>query len=505
MSAARLSGAWPTIAVATTGAFLINLDQASVPVANPSISDALGASVGDLQWIYNAYLLPLAVLLVIGGTLADRFGRERILGLGLVLFVAGSLGAAIVDAVGPLIAMRGVEGVGAALVLPSTISMVRSRFGGPALARALAIWVTGAIAGAALGPIIAGLLLRSASWHAVFWPNIALGLVSIAVVATRFRGAAATDVGEQIRGWWNLGMGLGLAGVVWGLIEAGARGWTAPAVLGPLLAGAVVLALTVAGSSWITRARAGERPTDLRLLGVGLAIIVLLLIGAAGSFFLLAIYLQRGLGLSPLETGVRMLAQTGLAALVAPFAGRLIGRVGLRPMLIAAFALEAGALFGFAALDETSTYANVFPYQVMIAIAVGIVPTASLTIVLASAPRDRGGLFSGIQTAALSVGNVLSVAVLGTIVSSVVGSRFLDALAERGLPELDADPAELGQGLAPETTSLSGEQLELVDEATLDAFTAAMGVSFLAAAGVSIAAIGVVLTLGRRRIATASG
>lgn len=501
----RLADAWPAIAVAATCAFLINLDQASVPVANPSISDALGASIGDLQWIYNAYLLPLAVFLVLAGTLADRNGRERVLVVGLALFIAGSLGAALAQSVEMLVGMRAVEGLGAALVLPSTISILRSLFGGRQLAAALGLWVTGAIAGAALGPVIAGVLLRTFSWQSVFWPNIVLGLVCIVLVVPRFRSPSRSDVVEPIHGLWNLGWGLGLAGLVWGLIEAGARGWTSPSVLVPLLVGAAVLALTIASSDWVTRARPGEPAADRRLLGIGLTIIVLLLIGAAGSFFLLAIYLQRGLGLSPLETGMRMLAQTGVAALVAPLAGRLIGRIGLRPMLVLAFAMQAVALVGLSRLDETSTYIHVVPYQLMIALTVAIVPTASLTIVLASAPADRGGLFSGLQTTALSVGNVLSVAVLGTLISSVVGERFLDALAERGLPALEPDAAELAQGSAPEIASYTEQQRRLLEDATLDAFTSAMGLAFLLAAVVSVFAIAVSLALGKRRLVATSG
>lgn len=475
--------AWPTLAVAAGGAFVINLDQGGVPVANPRISDALGASLADLQWIYNAYLLPVAVLLVSGGALADRFGRRRILVFGLALFVAGSAGSALSQSTQQLIAVRLVEGVGAALIVPATIAALRPAFSGRALSMALGWWVAGAIGGAALGPIIAGALMVSWSWRSVFWSNIALGLVCLAVALARVRSAEAARAAEPLRGGWNLAVAVGLAALVWGLIRAGSHGWTSIDALGPIAGGLLVLVVIIRASGWLVEGRLGEG-ADIRRLLVGLGSIVLLLLGAVGAYFLLAFYLQRGLGVSPLEAGVALLPQTAVAALLTPLAGRMIAAAGVGPMLAFAFAAELAALLVLSRLDESSTYLFLVSPMVLIAFALSIIPTASLLLAVGTAPPDRAGFLSGVQASSVYVGNVLSVAVTGSVVASTVAARFDRALAARGLQPVEAaDGTMLAQGVAPEVAGLKPLEQAALEQATLDAFASAVGSALLIGAG----------------------
>ncbi|MGI9657886.1 MAG: hypothetical protein ACR2OD_03175, partial [Gaiellaceae bacterium] len=197
---------------------------------------------------------------------------------------------------------------------------------------------------------------------------------------------------------------------------------------------------------------------------------------------------------TPLEAGVRLLPQIGLAALIAPFAARMMSRHGVAPMLVIAFAAEAGGLVGLSRIDESTTYAFLVPFQVLIAIAVAIVPTASLTIVVSSASRERSGLLSGVQAAFLNFGNVFSIAILGAVAASTVAGRFTAELLERGITTVvEADASDLAQGLVPSVEGFDVETQEAVDTAALAAFTSSMGTALLI--GVAAAAGGVVLAL----------
>ena len=385
---------WAAVAVGLLGALLINLDRAAVLIANPSIADSLGASLADLQWVANAYLLPLTVLLVAGGALADRFDRGKMLLLGLALFCLGSVGSALSHTIEVLISMRVVEGVGAALVLPATIAVIRAAVSGRRLALALGFWVAGATAGAAVGPLIGGVLLAALSWRAIFWPNVAIGILSMGVVVMVLRGTATASRRSSLHVGWNLVIALGLTGVVWGLIGAGSSGWASERVL---LVLAVGFALLVAVSLRVRAAvgRRGRKGMDIRfLLGV-LSMTVLFLFGMVGTFFLLVIYLQRVQGFSPLETGMLVLPFTAVAALFAPVVGWAMSRVGRRAMLLTGFGLELAALAGLSRLGTSSSYHDVWPFLLLLGLGAATIPTVTLDLVMARAREARAGMFRG--------------------------------------------------------------------------------------------------------------
>ena len=508
-SGALATSSMLVLGVSAVGGFVINLDQASIPVANPTIGSDLGATLRDFQWVINAFLLPLVVLLVAGGALGDRFGRVRLLAGGLALFALGSLVAALAPSIDVLLVGRVAQGVGAALVIPSALGAIRAVFSGQALASALGLWFAAVLTGVAIGPLLAGVLLDTAGWREVFWLDFALGALGAALAVRAASALTELPSVFELDVVGNVLVGVGLGGLVWGLVEAGSRGWTSLVVLAPLAVGGGVLLVAVARTL-----RGSRRWLDLRKVSGGLLIVTMALFGLGGAYFFLALYLQRVLGYSALETGAALLPQTMVGAVFASVTGRLLGRVPVCLVLAVGLLLEFVAIAGFSRLDATSGYADVWPFLVLMGITVATVPVATTELVLRAAPPERGSLMSGLQMTAINLGTVLSIAALGSLVASAVGSRYLDALDRVGLAgvtEVSSDEAaDLAQAIPPVPHDAAHETAELFRQAGFDAFTSGMSTALVVAAACVLAAIALVVAEPvvsgvRRRIRGAAG
>ena len=480
------------LGVSAVGGFVINLDQASIPVANPTIGSDLGATLRDFQWVFNAFLLPLVVLLVVGGALGDRFGRVRLLAGGLGLFALGSLAAALAPSIDVLLVGRVAQGVGAALVIPSALGAIRAVFSGQALSSALGLWFAAVLAGVAVGPLLAGALLDSAGWREVFWLDFALGALGAALAIRAAPAVRELPSVLQLDVMGNVLVGAGLGGLVWGLVEAGTRGWTSPAVLAPMAVGAALLVVAVlravgAARDWL----------DLRRVSGGALIVIMSLFGLGGAYFFLALYLQRVLGFSPFETGAALLPQTVVAAVFAPITGRLLGRVPVRVVVTVGLLCELAAIAGFSRLDAASGYGEIWPFFVLMGLAIATVPIATTELVLSAAPPERGSLMSGLQMTAINLGTLLSIAALGSLVASAVVSRYLDALDRIGLArtsEVSSDEAaDLAQAIAPVPDGASPATAELLQQAGLEAFSSAMSLAIVVGGACVLAAIALVV------------
>ena len=466
---------WAVLTVAVLATFLVNMDEAAVPVATPRIGDALGASLAELQWVYAGFLLPLAALLVTGGALADRLGSRRVLVAGLLVFVAGSAASAATSSPGPLVAMRVIEGVGAAFVLPASLAVLRSAFAGPALARAIGTWVAGAIGGAAAGPLLAGALLAAFSWRSVFAPNVILGAVVVVLALVALPPGVRSPA--ELRWRWNLVLAAGLVALVWGLINAGSHGWGSGRVLPAIVAGPLALA---ALGAVVWRRAAASPAVDAGALAAGLGLTQLSLFAAVGPFFLLLIWFQRVLELSPLRAGIYVLPLSGIAAGLSPLWGRWVGRHGTALLLPVAFVAEVAGLAGLSTIDGGSSYASIVPFLLLIGLAMGALSTCTISLIVRSVPPERGGAVSGTHGAAVHVGNSLAVAVAGSVVAASVAGEYSGALRRAGLPQtpalLSAAKADLAQGIAG-----SGA----FRRPGVDAFTLAMGHAVLVSACVA--------------------
>ncbi|CAO5168677.1 MFS transporter, DHA2 family, methylenomycin A resistance protein [Frankia sp. AiPs1] len=428
----RPSTAW-TLVVTSLAAFMVSLDNLVVTTALPQIRADLGAGLEGLEWTVNAYTLPFAVLLLTGAALGDRLGRRRVFLGGLTVFTIGSAAAALAPSIGALIAARAVQGIGAAFVLPLTLTLLAAAVPPERRGAALGIW--GAMTGlaVAVGPLIGGAVTEGASWQWIFWVNVPVGLVALPI---GMRALAESRVGSSRLDLTGVTLvSAGLFGVVFGLVRGESHGWTSTSVLAALIAGALGVAVFVA---WELRI---ERRGGAPMLPIGLfrirgfasvnATALLFSMGMFGSIFLLAQSLQNVYGYSPLEAGIRTLPWTAMPLLIAPLAGPVSDRIGGRPLLLAGLALNAIGLawMGLILTVQLSYVALVGPFVVSGAgMALFFVPIA--TVALGVVPERYQGLASGTNNALRELGGVLGIAILSSVFAARGGyetpARFID-------------------------------------------------------------------------------
>jgi EmrB/QacA subfamily drug resistance transporter len=398
----RTSLIW-TFIVTSVAAFMVGLDNLVVTMALPSIRSHLHASLASLEWTINAYTLSFAVLIITGAALGDRFGRRRMLTIGLTVFTLASAGAALAPNVTLLVVARAIQGAGAAAVLPLAFTILASAV--PPERR-----------GAALGVLGGGAVVQGASWQWIFWINVPIGLLILPFAATRLNETKARAHLDP------LGLVLasaGLFGIVFGLVKASDDGWTSLPVLGSILVGVVLVA---AFTVWQTKAAHPMLPLRFfrsRTFASSNVASLLFSFGMFGSIFLLSQFLQTALGYSPLGAGLRTLPWTAMPLLVAPIAGPLSDRIGGRPFLVSGLALQAIGLAWIAALisPQISYLALVTPFLCCgLGMALFFIPVAN--VVLGSVPAADQGVASGTNNAIRELGGVLGIAVLASVFAS---------------------------------------------------------------------------------------
>ncbi|HEX2016770.1 MAG TPA: DHA2 family efflux MFS transporter permease subunit, partial [Solirubrobacteraceae bacterium] len=405
-----------TLLVVSIALFMTVLDNLVVTVALPSIRLDLGASVQSLEWTVNAYVLSYAVLLLTGAALGDRFGRRRMFILGLGLFTLASAAAAVAPNTGLLIATRAVQGAGAAVVTPLTLTLLAAAF--PTERRGMALGIWSGISGmaVAIGPLVGGGVIESLSWHWIFWINVPIGLVLIPVAARVLRESVGPFDRLDLPG---LAMASGgLFGLVFGLVRAQSLGWGNPTVLVSLAVGLLLVGAFVA---W-------ERRTPMPMLPMGFfarrafavtnVVSLTMYFGMFGSIFFMTQFFQTVLGYSALEAGLRMLTWTGATMLVAPIAGVLSERLGSRPFMVAGLTLQGAALAWIASVASTTLpFSDVVIPFVMAGAGMALVFAPSANAVLSSVRTDQAGQASGANNAIREVGGVFGIAVLATVFS----------------------------------------------------------------------------------------
>jgi EmrB/QacA subfamily drug resistance transporter len=427
-----------TLALTSLAFFMVALDALVVITALPAMQRDLGAGLSTLEWTVNAYTLAFAAGIITAAALGDQLGRRRVFVLGLVLFSAASAACALAPTAEILIAARVVQGLGAAAVMPLSLTILTAAFPPERRGRIVGIW--GGIAGLAVagGPLVGGAIAEGLDWHWIFWVNVPIGLVAATLSARRLsesRGPATRldlPAVALVSG--------GAVGIVWGLVHAGEAGWDSPETLAALGLGTL---LTLGFLAWERRAPAPMLP--LRLFGsrtFAAAIATAFLMNAAlnSAAFLVAQYFQFALGYSPLGTGLRVLPWTATPILIAPAAGLLSDRVGQRPVMVVGMLLQGLGLAWLAAEATTSAgyAALVLPLLVAgvgISMAIAATPTAALGAV---APADMGkasGANSTLQRFGSAFGIAVATAVfaanghLGTPASFDAGFRPALAVA----------------------------------------------------------------------------
>ncbi|MEV7959857.1 MFS transporter [Streptomyces sp. NPDC088252] len=414
------SGAVWALAITSVAGFMAALDNLVVTTALPSVRESLGGELAELEWTVNAYTLTFAVLLMLGAALGDRFGRRRLFLTGLSVFTGASAAAALSPGINELIAFRAVQGVGAAIMMPLTLTLLTAAV--PAARRGAALGIFSAVTGLAVasGPLIGGSLTEHLSWQWIFWLNVPIGLVLLPLARLRLAESYAPDSRLDVPG--TLLVSGGLFGIVYGLVNANTDGWTSATVLTALLVGAALI-----GGFIHHGFRAKNPMLPMRLFrgraffGINMAGLLMFL-GMFGSIFLLSQYFQGVLGYTPTEAGLRMLPWTGMPMLVAPVAGALSDRFGGRPVVVAGLALQAIGLAFFAmVIGPDTSYVSQLPGLMVggVGMALYFAPAASL--VMSSVRPAEQGIASGANNALREVGGALGVAVLATVFSSQGG------------------------------------------------------------------------------------
>jgi EmrB/QacA subfamily drug resistance transporter len=428
---ARSRTLW-TFGITSAALFMASLDNLVVTTALPSIRAHLHASLAGLQWTVNAYTLTFAVLLLTGATLGERYGRRRLFTVGLGLFTAGSAAAALAPGIGWLVAARAIQGVGAAVLIPLTLTLLSAAVSPERRGLALGAW--GAVGGLAIaiGPLVGGAVVEGASWQWIFWLNVPIGLVLLPAAwfrLTESRGSSANlDVAGLVLA------SLGLLGIVLGVVRGNDHGWTSGTVLPPIVGGAILLAAFI---GWELRAREPMLPLNLfRSRGFTLTNIASLLMffGMFGSIFLLAQFFQVVQHYSPLQAGVRTLPWTAMPVFIAPVAGSLSDRIGGRPLLAAGLGLQAIGLGWLAAVaSPTVAYATMVPAFVISGVGMSLFFAPVANMVLGSVRRDQEGIASGANNAIRELGGVFGVAVLGAVFSArggyASGASFVSGMS----------------------------------------------------------------------------
>jgi EmrB/QacA subfamily drug resistance transporter len=402
-----------TFAVTSVALFMVVLDNLVVSTALPVIRVDLGASLEQLEWMVNAYTLTFAAFLLTGAALGDRFGRKRLFVLGLAVFTGASAAAALAPSADWLIAARAVQGVGGAIVTPLTLTILSAAVSREKRGVALGAWSGIAGLAVAMGPLVGGAVVQGISWQWIFWLNVPVGLVLLPL-SSRLAESHGPDAALDLPG---LGLAsAGLLGIVWGLVNGNAHGWTSPGIVAALAAGAALLAAFV---GWELRTPQPMLPMRLfrsRAFSAANAASLFMYFGMFGSVFLLTQFFQTAQGYSPLDAGLRVLPWTAMPMVIAPLAGALSDRIGGRPIMAAGLGLQAIGLAWIATVSSATVgyLSLVGPFVFSgIGMAMFFAPTAN--VVLSAVRPQEEGKASGANNAIREVGGVLGVAVLASV------------------------------------------------------------------------------------------
>jgi EmrB/QacA subfamily drug resistance transporter len=418
---------WWILAVLCLSLLVIGLDNTILNVALPTLVRDLNASDSQLQWIIDAYVLVFAGLLLTAGSLSDRFGRRSALGIGLLVFGAGSVASAFATSASVLIGTRALMGVGGALIMPSTLSILTNVFPPGERGRAIGIWAGVSGLGIGLGPVVGGLLLDRFWWGSVFLVNVPV--VIVAFVAGRLIVPNGKDpAAPRIDPVGVVLSVTGLVALVYAIIEAPSRGWTNGSELAWFAAAAVLLGSFVwwelQSDHPMLNVRFFENP---RFTAANMSI-TLVFFALFGSLFFLTQYLQFILGYTPLQAGLRTAPIALVMIVVAPITGMLVHRLGNKVLVVAGMSVVAIGLFLMSRMTATSGYGLVLGSILVLASGMSLAMTPATESVMGSLPRDKAGVGSAMNDTTRQIGGALGVAVLGSVFTSAYSSGLAGVL-----------------------------------------------------------------------------
>jgi EmrB/QacA subfamily drug resistance transporter len=479
---------WLALVVLCVSLLVIVIDNTIVNVTLPTLVRDLNADMSQLQWVVDAYTLVFAGLLLLAGTLGDRFGRRRTLLAGLAIFGFASAGAAFAGGVGQLVSARAVMGAGAAFIMPATLSLLTSIFtDARERAMAIGIWAATAGVGVAMGPVVGGYLLDHFWWGSVFIVNVPI--VAVAIISARVLVPESRNPSAQRIDWTGaLLSGVGLVAFVWAIIEAPSKGWTSVPVLA-----AFALAVSTLGAFVVWERRVGEPLLDVSLFRnarftAASSTVTILFFSLFGFLFLSTQYLQFVLGYSPSAAGLRMLPYAGAMIVAAPLSSKLVARFGTKRVVTAGMVTFATGLATAATLTATSGYSRLGLAMLFMGVGMGLAGAPATESIMGALPRDRAGIGSAVNDTTRELGGALGVAIVGSIMTSLYSSQ-LDGTLRSSVP---APVAAAARGSLGAAVQVGGDVGSQVAAAGRDAFMHAMSwgsivVACIAAVGAFIA------------------
>ena len=498
------------IAAASMGSGMAFLDSTVLNVALPAVQADLGAGARGTQWVYGAFALVLSALLLIGGSLGDRFGRRRVFVLGAAVFGAASAWCALAPGVGQLVAARAVQGAGGALLVPASLAIVGASFEGKQRAKAIGAWSALSGTAMAVGPLLGGWLVEEISWRAAFLitPSLAVLAIPIAlwhVPESRDPEARKLDLAGAVLAT------AGLAGLVYALIETPASGFGDPMVLAAIVLGVVAL------SSFVVVERRGKAPMVPPSLfrsrnfdGANL-VTLLFYMALTGSLYFLPFLMMQVHGYSAFVAGSAFLPFVAMAFLVGRLSGRICARFGTKlPLVVASLAVAVGLLlFALPGVEHGSYWTSFFPAMVIQGFGMALVITPLTTAALASVKREHSGLASGVNNAVARMAGLLTVAVLGMFVYGAFSANLDARLEGMDLPggvrgEMEGAKADLGAAQAPD--GVNAGTAARIEHAIDESFVAAFRTVMLISAGLALAsALAAALLVDGRVLSTSRG
>jgi EmrB/QacA subfamily drug resistance transporter len=411
---------WWTLGAVALGLFMIMLDNTIVNVALPSMERDLGIAVSELEWIVSGYALTFAVMMLTGGKLADMFGRRRIFIVGLAIFTVSSLACGLAGSASMLIGARVVQGIGAALMNPATLSIITATFPPAERGRAIGLWVGVSAVALAIGPLVGGVITEHVDWSWIFFINVPVGALAILAARIFIDESRDTSAEQRLDLPGLLSSAIGLFALTFALIEADRYGWTSSLILG-------LFAVAIAGfAAFVVLERRQRVPMlDVSLFrqstfaGANTAML-LTAFAMFGMLFFLSLYMQNVLGFSATQAGAAFLPMTIMITLIAPTAGRLSDRLGSRWLMGGGLTLIGIALLLFSRLDAHSSYWSILPALIIAGLGLSLAMTPTTAAVMASVPVDKAGVGSAVLNSFRQVGGSLGVAVIGAIVTSQI-------------------------------------------------------------------------------------
>jgi len=409
---------WWTLGALSFALFMIMLDNTIVNVALPAIKSDLGIGTSELEWVVTAYALTFAVLLLTGGKLGDLYGRRLIFTIGLVIFTASSLACGLSSSAAELIGARAVQGVGSALMMPATLSIITATFAARERGMAIGIWAGVSAMALAIGPLLGGVITENISWNWIFFVNVPIGILGVIAAIVVVPESKDTSHEQRLDPLGLVTSGIGLLALVYALIEGHNFGWTSARIVGLFLVAALGLAAFV-----FVESRQRLPLLDLTLFRNGTftgANIVAILVTLAmfGIFVFCPIYMQTFRGWSPIQSGAALLPWTILIVIFAPIAGKLSDRVGSRWLISGGMTTVALCCLELSTVTVSSSFWHMLPGFVLGGLGMSFVMTPMSAAVMGAAPVEKAGVASGVLNTFRQVGVALGIAIMGAIITN---------------------------------------------------------------------------------------